>query len=88
MTIKFIIGIALIIIPIISIFLPDSIIDTGSCKKNWSVVLIILTGAAMIADYDGLALFFPCILISGILTNYGFLTLFNVLSTLNRKSDP
>jgi hypothetical protein len=88
MSIKLMIGMVFILFPIISVWLPDSIIDTESCKKNWSVVLTILTGAAMVTDYDELAFLFSSILISGILTNYFFPVLLNVLSTFNRKSDP
>lgn len=88
MTNLMILGFILVIGTGITLGLPNRVIDTKSCKRNWSAICVLLSGACLIIEQTDRAIFFACLLSAGILTNYLFPILLNVLITFNRKSDP
>lgn len=88
MTNLMILGFILVAVVVIALGLPNRIFDTKSCKRNWSAICVLLVGACLIIEQTDRAIFFACLLSAGILTNYLFPILLNVLITFNRKSDP
>ena len=88
MTNLMILGFILVAVVVIALGLPNRIFDTKSCKRNWSAICVLLVGACLIIEQLDKAIFFACLLSAGILTNYLFPILLNVLITFNRKSDP
>lgn len=89
MTIQMIIALIVMLIAfVIVVFIPDKYIDTSSCKRNWIVVLTILSCAAYSINQNSLVLFFLSLLFLGIFINYTFPFLLNVLRSFNWKSDP
>ena len=88
MTNLMILGFILVAVVVIALGLPNRIFDTKSCKRNWSAICVVLSGACLIIEQTDRAIFFACLLSAGILTNYLFPILLNVLITFNRKSDP
>lgn len=88
MTNLMILGFILVAVVVIALGLPNRIFDTKSCKRNWSAICVLLVGACLIIEQSDKAIFFACLLFAGILTNYLFPILLNVLITFNRKSDP
>ncbi len=83
-----ILGFILVAVVVIALGLPNRIFDTKSCKRNWSAICVLLVGACLIIEQTDRAIFFACLLSAGILTNYLFPILLNVMITFNRKSDP
>ena len=47
---KTIVCLLMIFIAVISVCLPNRVIDTVSCKRNWVVVLLVLSGSLIIVD--------------------------------------
>ena len=88
MTGLMILGLVLVISVAVALRLPNHVLDTKSCKRNWSAICVLLSGACLIIEQVDKAIFFACLLSAGILTNYLFPILLNVLITFNRKSDP
>ena len=88
MTNLMILGFVLVTVVVIALGLPNRVLDTKSCKRNWSAICVLLVGACLIIEQSDKAIFFACLLSAGILTNYLFPILLNVLITFNRKSDP
>lgn len=88
MTNLMILGFILVAVVVIALGLPNRIFDTKSCKRNWSAICVLLVGACLIIEQTDRAIFFACLLSAGILTNYLFPILLNVMITFNRKSDP
>lgn len=88
MTNLMILGFVLVAVVVIALGLPNRIFDTKSCKRNWSAICVLLVGACLIIEQSDKAIFFACLLSAGILTNYLFPILLNVMITFNRKSDP
>lgn len=88
MTNLMILGFVLVAVVVIALGLPNRVFDTKSCKRNWSAICVLLVGACLIIEQTDRAIFFACLLSAGILTNYLFPILLNVLITFNRKSDP
>lgn len=88
MTNLMILGFILVAVVVIALGLPNRVFDTKSCKRNWSAICVLLVGACLIIEESDKAIFFACLLSAGILTNYLFPILLNVLITFNRKSDP
>lgn len=88
MTNLMILGFVLVAVVVIALGLPNRVFDTKSCKRNWSAICVLLVGACLIIEQSDKAIFFACLLSAGILTNYLFPILLNVLITFNRKSDP
>lgn len=88
MTNLMILGFVLVAVVVIALGLPNRIFDTKSCKRNWSAICVLLMGACLIIEQSDKAIFFACLLSAGILTNYLFPILLNVMITFNRKSDP
>ena len=88
MTIKMIIALIAIIFALIVVLVPNKYIDTSSCKRNWCVILTILSGTAFLTKLDDIGCIFLSLLFLGIFINYAFPFLLNVYMAFNRKSDP
>lgn len=88
MTILMILGLVIVIAVVVALRMPNHILDTKSCKRNWSAICVLLVGACLIIEQADMAILIACTLFAGILTNYLFPILLNVLITFNRKSDP
>lgn len=83
-----IIALIAVILAVVVLFIPNKYINTASCKRNWVVVLTILTGISFISDQNSLGFVFLTILSLGIFINYALPFLLNVLESFNWKSDP
>ena len=83
-----IIALIAVILAVVVLFIPNKYINTASCKRNWLVVLTILTGISFISDQNSLGFVFLTILSLGIFINYALPFLLNVLESFNWKSDP
>ncbi|MCU4320614.1 hypothetical protein KTH44_15970 [Acinetobacter bereziniae] len=83
-----ILGVILIFCGAIGVLMPNWMFDTGSCKRNWIAICIILCGGGLVIDSTNIALFFISSLIIGIFINYAFPMLLNIWEVFNRKSDP
>ena len=83
-----IIALVAVILAVVVLFIPNKYINTASCKRNWVVVLTILTGISFISDQNSLGFVFLTILSLGIFINYALPFLLNVLESFNWKSDP
>jgi len=88
MTLSTLIAFIVLIGALVALFISNKVIDTTSCKRNWAVIMVILTCIAYLAEFPGLSLFFCTFLLSGIFINYAFPFLLNVLTAFNWKSDP
>ncbi|MBU3845876.1 MAG: hypothetical protein H9855_02655 [Candidatus Acinetobacter avistercoris] len=88
MTMTMFTGLGLVAISILALSLPNKLIDTSTCKRNWIAIFIILIGATFIIDEAQISLTLIAILVLGICINYGFEILLNVLKIFNWKSDP
>lgn len=88
MTIQMIVALVVMFIAVVIVLMPNKYIDTSTCKRNWAVILTILSCAAYFTKQDGLGLFFLSLLGLGIFINYAFPFLLNVLRSFNWKSDP
>ena len=66
---KIIICTLVIIAAVIIVRLPNRIIDTRSCKRNWVIVLTILASCLFIIDHDAAAVFLILALILGIIAD-------------------
>lgn len=64
---KIIICTLVIIAAVIIVRLPNRIIDTRSCKRNWVIVLTILASCLFIIDHDAAAIFIILGLVLGII---------------------
>ena len=80
-------GIALCAV-VTALYVSNKYIDTSSCKRNWVVILTILSCAAYLSELNDLGGFFLTLLLSGIFINYAFPFLLNVIRTFTWKSDP
>lgn len=49
-TLKNIVCVFFILLTVVLLFLPNHIIDTSSCKRNWVAVLIILSSASLVVN--------------------------------------
>lgn len=58
-----------IIFAVIAVKLPNRIIDTRSCKRNWVAVLTILSACLFIINHDAAAVFLILTLILGIIAD-------------------
>lgn len=47
---KTIICLSMILIGVVSVCLPNRVINTVSCQRNWVVVLLVLSGALIMVD--------------------------------------
>lgn len=83
-----IIALIAVILAVVVLFIPNKYINTASCKRNWVVVLTILTGISFVSDQNSLGFGFLTILSLGIFINYALPFLLNVLESFNWKSDP
>lgn len=83
-----IIALVAVILAVVVLFIPNKYINTASCKRNWVVVLTILTGISFVSDQNSLGFGFLTILSLGIFINYALPFLLNVLESFNWKSDP
>lgn len=82
------IGAYLVFVAMLILRLPNKIIDTSSCKRNWVMISIILIGATLIINQKQISLYIGIILFIGIFINYTFPILLNVITAFNRKTDP
>lgn len=88
MTFLMIIAVIALFAVVPALYISNKYIDTSSCKRNWVVILTILSCVAYLSKFDDLAGFFLTLLLSGIFINYAFPFLLNVLRTFTWKSDP
>ena len=58
-----------IIFVVIAVKMPNRIIDTRSCKRNWVAVLTILSSCLFIINHDAAAVFLILTLILGIIAD-------------------
>lgn len=58
-----------IIFAVVAVKLPNRIIDTRSCKRNWVAVLTILSACLFIINHDAAAVFLILTLILGIIAD-------------------
>lgn len=56
-----------IIFVVIAVKMPNRIIDTRSCKRNWVAVLTILSSCLFIINHDAAAVFLILTLVLGII---------------------
>jgi hypothetical protein len=81
-------GVLLILAGMNAVLMPNWLFDTGSCKRNWVAICIILAGGGLVIEISNITLFFLGILFIGICINYVFPVLLNIWEIYNRKSDP
>lgn len=58
-----------IIFAVVAVKLPNRIIDTRSCKRNWVAVLTILSACLFIINHDAAAVFLILALVLGIIAD-------------------
>lgn len=88
MTIQMIVALVVMFIAVVIVLMPNKYIDTSTCKRNWVVILTILSCAAYSTNQNSVGIFFLSILGLGIFINYSFPFLLNVLRSFTWKSDP
>ncbi|ENV14771.1 hypothetical protein F965_00117 [Acinetobacter schindleri NIPH 900] len=88
MTVLMLVGLLLIFLSIGVLSLPNRILNTESCKRNWCVIFTILTGGFLLIEQNDYAAFCAVFILAGIFINYAFPILLNVITAFNRKSDP
>lgn len=82
------VGVALVLVSLFILVMSNDVLDTSSCKRNWCVIFSIVTGALLIIEQNERAALSATIIITGIIINYAFPVLLNVIQAFNRKSDP
>ncbi|MCO8088237.1 hypothetical protein [Acinetobacter indicus] len=70
MEFKLILSLMVMITAIVAVLLPNKWIDTASCKRNWIVVLTVLSSASFIVDKNIAGVLFALILIFGVCLNW------------------
>lgn len=88
MTLLMLIGAAIILAAGFIVRMPNDVFNTASCKRNGCVILSVFTGGFLVIEQNEYAAISAAIMTIGIVINYAFPVLLNVLSTFNRKSDP
>lgn len=88
MSITIVFGALLVFVAVLALTVPNKLINTSSCKRNWMLISIILIGATLIIGQTDISLNIICVLFIGIFVNYAFPFLLNVIDTFNRKTDP
>lgn len=58
------------LLTMVLVLLPNDIIDTSSCKKNWVAVLVILASASFIVNKSLLGIFIILILLVALFIHY------------------
>ena len=88
MTIQMIVALVVMFIAVVIVLMPNKYIDTSTCKRNWVVILTILSCAAYFTKQDSLGLFFLSLLWLGIFIYYSFSLRLNLLRSFNWKNGP
>ena len=88
MSMLMLLGIILALLAILAVCLPNRIVDTSSCKKNWCFIALILIGATLFIGQTRVSLHIATILFIGIFINYAIPFILNILTEFNRKTDP
>ena len=70
MEFKLILSLMVMITAIVAVLLPNKWIDTASCKRNWIVVLTVLSSSSFIVDKNIAGVLFALILIFGVCLNW------------------
>lgn len=70
MTAKNLICLMIILATMVVAVLPHRILDTSSCKRTWSVVLILLATLGFLIDQTLFGCFFSFIFLSALLTDF------------------
>lgn len=73
--IKIIFFLSIIVLVVIAVFLPNDLIDTRSCKRNWVAVATILISALAIIDKNTEALILFLFLSLGVAVNWVYVVL-------------
>lgn len=81
-------GVILILCAVYALLVPNWLVNTASCKRNWVIICLILTGGGLVIESTDISLFFSSILFIGICINYAVPMLLNMWESFNRKSDP
>ncbi len=88
MTVQTLIALVIVALILLFLYLPNRIVDTTSCKRNWVATISFLACMCFLAGFDGQGWTLLTGLLSGIFINYTFPVLLNVLTAFNWKSDP
>ena len=58
------------LVAVVLLFIPNHIIDTASCKKNWVAVLVILASASFVINKTLLGIFLISVLLIALFIHY------------------